>query len=579
LDKDFGPQRPSDLDRCKYTLYKNGEPPKKGYADPRNVEFAWTDELCESKGSEHRPMFVDDGASSNDCKQGNLGDCWLISAMSVLAERDELLVGGRRGMEYEKDMIIDKIIADLLSKGVYPPIFHRFRAIGLFVIRLFVEFQWVYVIVDERLPVDSKTRKPIFGRCRNVHEMWVSLIEKAFAKVYGCYENLISGYVDEGINHLTAFPSEKILIKNETTGVFPHKTIEQHYGGSEGLWKLLMERDNEGCLMGCSIKGQQGGPLILEGKDSGLIKNHAYSLNDIIELDDPTSKGAKLRLLRLRNPWGKSEWKGAWSSNSEEMTTHKAHIQAYINTLPPDEQFDMEADDGIFFIHYDDWKDNFTALFVNIDFPENWTGLRFHSKWTKSNAGGLPKRYENDHLERFAKNPQFMISPEQDMEVFFSMAQIGGRLQSDSQYFTYPFSETIKYGAVSVFKLPKEEKYLSKFSKEDLVFMSPIKLEKENAGRCLLKADSNYVIVCSLEKAGSKNEFYLSVYFDQPLRNVNCKRVFHPLDKNKGKEEVLPILIPEEAEKLVNRTPLWKIQLVKESLAFMITDEDEGVQM
>jgi hypothetical protein len=25
------------------------------------------------------------------------------------------------------------------------------------------------------------------------------LIEKAYAKMHGCYENLISGYVDEGI--------------------------------------------------------------------------------------------------------------------------------------------------------------------------------------------------------------------------------------------------------------------------------------------------------------------------------------------------------------------------------------------
>jgi hypothetical protein len=120
---------------------------------------------------------------------------------------------------------------------------------------------------------------------------------------------------------------------------------------------------------------------------------------------------------------------------------------------------------------------------------------------------------------------------------------------------------------------------LTAFDKDALVFMSPIKLEKENAGRCTLKAGHNYVIVCSLERAGQKNEFFLSVYFDQPLRNVNCKRVFHPFDKNAGKEDVLPFLIPEEAEKLVNRTPLWKIELVKESLAFMITDEDEGVAM
>jgi len=50
LDKDFGPMRKSDLDRCKFTLYKNGEPPKKGYADPREVEFAWAEELCAHKG-------------------------------------------------------------------------------------------------------------------------------------------------------------------------------------------------------------------------------------------------------------------------------------------------------------------------------------------------------------------------------------------------------------------------------------------------------------------------------------------------------------------------------------------------
>jgi hypothetical protein len=57
--------------------------------------------------------------------------------MSVLATRDELLVGGRKGMEYDPDMIVDADIASILSKGVYPPIFHKYRAIGLFVIRIF----------------------------------------------------------------------------------------------------------------------------------------------------------------------------------------------------------------------------------------------------------------------------------------------------------------------------------------------------------------------------------------------------------------------------------------------------------
>lgn len=144
-------------------------------------------------------QFVDDGAASNDCRQGKLGDCWLISAMSTLVTRDELLVGGRRGMEYDPNMIVDKDIASILSNGVYPPIFHRYRSKGLYVIRIFKNFRWIYVLIDDRIPVSTKNRKPVFGSCTSGHEMWVSLVEKAYAKLHGCYGNLQSGYVDEGI--------------------------------------------------------------------------------------------------------------------------------------------------------------------------------------------------------------------------------------------------------------------------------------------------------------------------------------------------------------------------------------------
>lgn len=118
-------------------------------------------------------------------------------------------------MEYDEDMIVDKEIAAILSAGVYPPIFHKYRAIGLYVIRFFKNFKWVYVITDERIPIktDLEQKKdakgkllpvqtanlPVFGCCRDPHELWVAVIEKAYAKLHGCYENLISGYVDEGI--------------------------------------------------------------------------------------------------------------------------------------------------------------------------------------------------------------------------------------------------------------------------------------------------------------------------------------------------------------------------------------------
>lgn len=106
--------------------------------------------------------------------------------------------------------------------------------------------------------------------------------------MHGCYENLISGYVDEGIQELTGFQPEKILIQNERSDAFPHKMIEQHMGGSNGFWAFLMARDGDKCLMGCSIKGNgKEGPQIVEGVPTGLILNHAYGITDIMTFKDP----------------------------------------------------------------------------------------------------------------------------------------------------------------------------------------------------------------------------------------------------------------------------------------------------
>ena len=93
---------------------------------------------------------------------------------------------------------------------------------------------------------------------------------------------------------------------------------------------------------------------------------------------------------------------------------------------------------------------------------------------------------------------------------------------------------------------------IDNFDTKALKFLSPIKRERENSGRCKLEACKGYVIVCSSELEDKRGEFYLSVYYNQNLRDVQCKRVFHPEDKQASKEQVLPYFIPEEAEKLSN---------------------------
>ena len=140
-----------------------------------------------------------------------------------------------------------------------------------------------------------------------------------------------------------------------------------------------------------------------------------------MELEDPGDKSRPIKLLLLMNPWGHGEWNGAWSGESPEMKKYTPLIQKYIDSLPPDDQFSLDADDGIFMMHYSDWKENFSTLFLNLDFPDAWTGVRFSSGWNHQNSGGLPNAYEAPLLRRYAKNPQFLIRPKNDCQIMFSL--------------------------------------------------------------------------------------------------------------------------------------------------------------
>ena len=72
----------------------------------------------------------------------------------------------------------------------------------------------------------------------------------------------------------------------------------------------------------------------------GLYFGHAYSLLKICEFkaetafkSDPENpelhiaEGAEIRLVQLRNPWGRMEWKGTFSDGSDEYAAFKTQIE------------------------------------------------------------------------------------------------------------------------------------------------------------------------------------------------------------------------------------------------------------
>lgn len=104
---------------------------------------------------------------------------------------------------------------------------------------------------------------------------------------------------------------------------------------------------------------------------TGLSGLHAYSLLAAYELKKVGSKyellkpgdpkgGNVIKLVKIRNPWGTGEWKGAWNDNDSKW-----------NPTLMKQVGHRKADDGIFFMPFADFKeffDNYTITYYN---PKN----------------------------------------------------------------------------------------------------------------------------------------------------------------------------------------------------------------
>ena len=89
--------------------------------------------------------------------------------------------------------------------------------------------------IDEYIP--TWYEKPAFTRGKD-GEIWVMIIEKAWAKVFGSYENIEAGFPSEVLRTLTGAPTKTLFTKDE---------------------KFLGELDDcikNRCIMVCSTKNE-----------------------------------------------------------------------------------------------------------------------------------------------------------------------------------------------------------------------------------------------------------------------------------------------------------------------------------
>ncbi|KAL0906783.1 hypothetical protein M5K25_025304 [Dendrobium thyrsiflorum] len=342
------------------------------YIDPGNppiklqVVSEWrrpTDIVKESSiGSS--PCLFSGTVNSSDVCQGRLGDCWFLSAVAVLTDVSRI-----------SEVIITQ---DYNDEGIYT-------------IRFCIQGEWVPVVVDDWIPCEAPG-KPAFATSKKRNELWVSILEKAYAKLHGSYEALEGGLVQDALVDLTGGAGEEIDMRS------PQAQIDLASGR---LWSQLLYFKGEGFLLGA---GSPSGSDV-HVSSSGIVQGHAYSVLQVREVDGH-------KLVQIRNPWANEvDWNGPWSDSSPEWTDRMKHKLKHV----------PQAKDGIFWMSWQDFQIHFRSIYVCRVYPPE---MRYSvpGQWRGYSAGGC-QDYDSWH-----QNPQFRLKatgPEatNPIHVFITLTQ------------------------------------------------------------------------------------------------------------------------------------------------------------
>ncbi|XP_003791802.1 calpain-3 isoform X2 [Otolemur garnettii] len=445
------------------------------YSQKFPIQFVWKrpPEICEN------PRFIIGGANRTDICQGDLGDCWFLAAIACLTLNKRLLF---RVIPHDQSFVEN-----------YAGIFHfQFWRYG----------DWVDVVIDDCLP--TYNNQLVFTKSNHRNEFWSALLEKAYAKLHGSYEALKGGNTTEAMEDFTGGVTEFFEIRD----------------APREMYKIMKKAIERGSLMGCSIDTIV--PIQYETRMAcGLVKGHAYSVTG---LEEARFKGEKVKLVRLRNPWGQVEWNGSWSDGWKDWSfvdkDEKARLQHQV------------TEDGEFWMSYDDFIYHFTKLEIcnltadalESDKLQTWTVSVNEGRWVRGCSAGGCRNFP----DTFWTNPQYRLKlleeddDPDDSEVIcsFLVALMQKNRRKDRKLGANLF--TIGF---AIYEVPKEMHGNKQHLQKDFFLYNASKarsktyINMREVSQRFRLPPSEYVIVPSTYEPHQEGEFILRVFSEK--RNLS----------------------------------------------------------
>jgi len=207
-------------------------------------------------------------------------------------------------------------------------------------------------------------------------------------------------------------------------------------------------------------------------EDIGIVASHAYSLLAAHEVK--TRYGQMERLVELRNPWGKTEWKGAWSDESPEWTEE---LKKQLNV--------KDDDDGVFYMPFKDFLKYYSDVQIcKIHDDYHYTSIKVNTNHKNGNFFKVRVQKDGKYFltvnqqskrhhasaDNFQYSSVWLVLGKQNGDKF---EHVHGGFKADREVFTdghLTAGEYLLYVKVAWYDKAPRDFVLSSYGPDDVIF-------------------------------------------------------------------------------------------------------------